>query len=385
MRNDDNTGIIASINTNILGYVQSFVVSMNKNESAKKTNMELEIQEQPDIVTHLIENYITPENYILINLPLKIKKVILIASGSSYHCAYATAELLKDLAHCDAECVYSCEFNYNPNLDVNRDTLFIFISQSGETSDTLAALKEVAKKTDNILCITNHEDSTIWQLSNYKINTLAGIEMSIASTKALCAQLMCCYLLVLKIMYSKNIDITLELKQINNLPALLNDVISKKEQIKEIAKKISKFQNLIILGSREFYALAKENALKVTETSYINSVAYPQGEFMHGHLAVLNQKAALISFIDEENQDLYLNNLRKIKEEYNPYIVSVTGKNIRPDIDEIADFAFKNNAESKIFNIFGTLLFAQLVALEIAKALHRNIDRPIGLKKVVIN
>lgn len=385
MRNDNHTGIITSINTNWFEFVQTIVVSMQKNETTKKSNMESEIEEQPVIIANLIDKYVTPENYILINLPLNIKKVVLIASGSSYHCAYITAELLKDIAGCDAECVYASEFNYNKNLSVDKDSLFIFISQSGETSDTLEALKSVSKKTDKTLCITNNDDSTIWQLSNYKILTHAGKEHSIASTKAMSAQLFCLYLLVLKIMYSKSVDITNEISYLKNIPTLLNEIIADTTKIKTVAKKLSKYKNISILGSRAFYALAKEAALKIKETSYINTTAYPQGEFMHGHVAILNQKSAIISIIDKENEKLCLKNLQKIKTDYKPYIVTIANHEISPEVDDIGNQNFKINADSKIFNIFGGLVIAQLIALEIAKQLNRNIDRPIGLKKVVIN
>ena len=243
MRNDNHTGIITSINTNWFEFVQTIVVSMQKNETTKKSNMESEIEEQPVIISKLIDKYVTPENYILINLPLNIKKVVLIASGSSYHCAYITAEMLKDIAGCDAECVYASEFNYNKSLNVDKDSLFIFISQSGETSDTLEALKSISKKTDKTLCITNNDDSTIWQLSNYKILTHAGKEHSIASTKAMSAQLFCLYLLVLKIMYSKNIDIQSEINYLHNIPTSLNHILEDRKSITEIAKKLSKYQN----------------------------------------------------------------------------------------------------------------------------------------------
>ncbi len=384
MKNYNYTGIITSINTNWFDFMQTINISMQKNDTAIKSNMENEILEQPSIITELTKRYITPEKYILINLPLNIKKVVLIASGSSYHCGYITAELLKEYANCDAECVYSSEFVLNKNIETNKETLFVFISQSGETSDTLDALKKVSKITDKILCVTNNEDSTIWQLSNYKILTYAGKEHSIASTKAMSAQLFCLYLLVLKIMYSKNIDIQSEINYLHNIPTSLNHILEDRKSITEIAKKLSKYQNISILGSRAFYALAKEGALKIKETSYINTTAYPQGEFMHGHVAILNQKSAVIALVDEENEALMIKNIQKIKADYSPFLIAISNSD-NTNLEKYSNHNFRLSSETKIFAIFETLIMLQLLALEIAKHLKRNIDRPTGLKKVVIN
>lgn len=383
MKNDNYTGILNALNIGWLEIIQAGAMEKKVNEVS--SNMEREIYEQPEILGNLINKYITPDNYILINIPLSIKRIILIASGSSYHCAYMTAELLKDIADCDAECVYSSEFFLNTKIGVDRDTLFVFVSQSGETSDTLEALKLISKKTDKTLCVTNNQDSTIWELSNYKVLTYAGIEQSIASTKAMSAQMLCLYLLVLKLMAAKNIDITTELNYIKNLPAFVSGTLDKTPRLKTIARRLSKFRNIYVLGSRTFYALAKEGALKIKETSYINTTAYPQGEFMHGHVAVLNQKSAVISIIDEDSQRLCIQNLERMKKDYKPYIVTISNQDANYTIEQISNHNFKLKAESKIFTLFGGLVLMQLLALEIAKKLRRNIDRPNGLKKVVLN
>lgn len=385
MRNNNHTGIITSVNTNCFDFMQTIVFSMQKKDTYSCSNMETEINQQPSILEHLAKKYITPEKYILINLPLNIKKLVLIASGSSYNCAHVTAEILKENASCEAVSLYSSEFMLNSNINVDKDTLYVFISQSGETTDTLDALKHVIKYTDRTLCITNNDDSTIWQLSNYKILTCAGKEHSIASTKAVSAQLFCAYLLVLKIMYSKNMDIQSDLNYLYNLPTFLEKVLEDKENIKTVAKKLAKFNSISILGSRAFYALAKEGALKIKETSYVNTTGYPIGEFMHGHVAVLNHKSAVISLIDRENEAFFIKKLEKIKDDYKPFIVAISNYDSNASLDKICSHNFKLNAETKIFMLFGDLLILQLIALEIAKQLKRNIDRPRGLKKVIIN
>ncbi len=384
MKNYNYTGIITG-NSSWINFMPAVTISMQKNKTKNVSSMETEILEQPSIIEKLTKKYITPEKYILINLPLNIKKVVLIASGSSYHCAYITAELLKEIAKCDAESIYASEFSPTSALNIDKETLFIFISQSGETSDTLEALKHISKQTNKTLCVTNNEDSTIWQLSNYKVLTEAGKEYSIASTKAMSAQLFCLYLITLKILYSRNEDIKNEITDIHNLPKFLNNILEDTQQIKTVAKKLSKYPNISILGSRAFYALAKEGALKIKETSYINTTAYPQGEFMHGHVAILNQKSALISLVDKKTEDLCVKNLEKIKKDYKPFVLAISNKESEDRINDVSSCNIKLDAETKIFSLFGGLIILQLLALEMAKHLKRDIDRPIGLKKVVIN
>ncbi len=384
MKNYNYTGIIAG-NSGWVNFMPAVSISMQKKSEKVPSNMESEINEQPSIIENLSKKYITPEKYILINLPLNINKVVLIASGSSYHCAYLAAEFLKEEAKCDAECIYSSEFSQNSMHNFDKETLYILISQSGETSDTLEALKYITKHTDKTLCVTNNEDSTLWQLSNYKVLTEAGKEHSIASTKAMSAQLFCLYLIALKIIYAKNKDIQSEINYINNLPTFLQNILDDTSTIKKAAKKLAKYNSLSILGSRAFYALAKEGALKIKETSYINTTAYPQGEFMHGHVAILNQKSALISLVDNDTENLCIRNLAKIKEDYKPFVLAIANKGTSEKLESVSNQSLRLESETKVFSIFGTLLILQLLALEIAKELKRNIDRPTGLKKVVIN
>lgn len=172
-------------------------------------------------------------------------------------------------------------------------------------------MKRVLKKTDNTLCISNTENSTMWNLAKYKIHTMAGKEESIASTKALSAQLFCTMLLTLAIKQNQGEDITSDLQTLEKLPKFLDKELKSHNAIKKIAEKLVTFDSIEILGSRIFYGLAKEGALKIKETSYINTTAYPTGEFMHGHVAILNRKSAVIVLVDEINHGICINNIKK--------------------------------------------------------------------------
>lgn len=384
MMDVNDTGIFRFFSHMLFAKEQIEEVSMEKNNK-KVSCMELEIKEQPDIIETLVKKYITDDNYILVNIPFNIKKVILIASGSSYHCALLTAELIKNMSCCDGEAFYASEFDAKQFRKAEDDTLFVFVSQSGETGDTLKAMKDILKISKNVFCITNNEGSTMWELSNYKLLTCAGKENSIASTKAMTAQLFCLYLMILKIMHSKRIDVSNEINDLKKLGKFLSLLFEKDSYIRKVAAQLAKYKTIEILGSQEFYSVAKEGALKIKETSYINTTAYPQGEFMHGHVAILNNKSAIISIIDSENSVQAISNIKKIKNDYSPCIVTISDIQDSEELEKHTNYNIKIDSQTIIFKLFASIVIMQLLALEIAKKLKRNIDRPQGLKKVVIS
>ncbi len=347
-----------------------------------KYAMEKEIYEQPEIVAKLIKSYISEEGTILFDIPKKVAKICFIASGSSYHCGVIAAEMMKTSLGVDAQAYYSGEFYISHKLDWNN-ILFIFISQSGETSDTLKVMKEVSERTDNILCITNTENSSMWKLAKYKIHTKAGTEESIASTKSLSAQLLCNILLIMGIKQRYKEEICTELNVLRQLPDFLYKTLSNHIKIKQIARELVQYDSIEILGSRIFYGLAKEGALKIKETSYINTTAYPTGEFMHGHVAILNRKSAVIVLVDQINHGICINNIKKMKQSYNPYFVTISDKNAPEYFYELCQNHIMTDTKEEISAIFGTLILLQLIAFESAKLLNRNVDKPIGLSKVV--
>lgn len=351
----------------------------NQNFSEVKSIMQKEIFEQPMVVKNLIQHCINNDDNVMLNLPLNINNIVISASGSSYNCAAIAAPLFREILCIPCEYEYSSEFILQKNYFVTPETLFIFISQSGETSDTLQAIKKIKELGGKTLCITNAENSTLWNLSDYKILSDAGVEKSIASTKALCAQLFCMMLIILKIKFSKAENIEPEIGALKRLPLYLERIIGDFNRFKIAAEMISKYRNIVILGNKTYYPVAKEGALKIKETSYLNVMAYPFGEFMHGHVAVLNEKAIVIAIIDDENEISARRNLQKIREDYNPQIICISSVK---DID-CGDFNIYIKTSKKIKAIFGALITLQLIACEIARILKKNPDQPRGLKKVV--
>lgn len=341
--------------------------------------MKKEIFEEPAVVKNLLLNYVGEDGKINLDLPQNVDNIVIVASGSSYNCAAIAAPLFVEYAEIPCEFEYSSEFVLQKKHFITPDSLYIFVSQSGETSDTLNALKMIKEHGVKTMCITNAKDSSMWKLCDYKILSDAGEEKSIASTKALTAQIFCAVLVMLKLISKKGEDISGYLNTMRRLPAYLERIKIDEAKIQKAAKMVSKYKNISILGNKNYYPLAKEGALKMKETCYLNVMAYPFGEFMHGHVAVLNQKSIVIAIIDEENAEFAVRNLKKIKNEYNPQIICITS------VQEVqsGDINIYIKTKRKMKAIFGALLTLQLIACEMANLLDKNPDSPKGLSKVV--
>lgn len=354
---------------------------------AKKTksSMETEIFEQPKVIEGLVHKYMNTE----FDLPENIEKIVLVASGSSYHCARFSADLLGEIAGVEARAIYSSEFNLKKIVPHDKDTLYIFITQSGETTDTLAALKRVnegfitkqgEKYYLDTLCITNKIDSSIWKHSKYHIDCSAGVENSIAATKSFTAQMLCVLIVALKLSKHKGGNIDDYLNSLDKLPKVMEETLTLQSKIRHLARLLSKQKCVVITADGISYSIAKEAALKIKETSYMNINATYLGEFMHGHVAVLNNKSAVVYISVDAISNAAVLNLEKIRESYNPTIFIIGKHNNRI----ISNFNIAINCENEVLQMFSNVLIIQLLALEIARKLHRNIDKPKGLKKVVI-
>lgn len=344
-----------------------------------KSSMETEIFEQANVLENLLNTHVNDNNYILFDIPTDIQKVVIVASGSSYHCARFAADLFGNIAGIEARAIYSSEFLLKSAVPHENDILYVFITQSGETSDTNSALKKAKELDMRTLCITNKKGSTIWEASDFKIDCCAGEEKSIAATKSLTTQMLCCTLLVLKYAAHKGIDIAPYINELKTLSQFIEKTYELHLQIREVAKFLSKFKNIVITADGISYAIAKESSLKIKETSYINVYSNILGEFMHGHVAVLNNKPAMIHISINELSYTAIKNLNKIEEDYNPplCLIGYSNDKINPK------FHIDIDCESEIVKSFCIVVIAQLLALNIATTLGRNVDKPHGLNKVV--
>ncbi len=351
-----------------------------------KTNMEKEIIEQSKIVPYILMKYIDSQTgEIKLDLPQNIRKIVLVASGSSYHCARFAVDLVEKISKIETRAIYSSEFLIKSLIPHDENTLYVFITQSGETSDTLKCVERVKVDTGlPTLCITNREESTIWNACDYKVACFAGVEEGIAATKSFTSQMLCLILISLKLI--ENIEperVTKAYKEsLFHLPAIIDKAIGRRGQIREFAKRLAKENTIIITADGISYSLAKEGALKIKETSYKNISAAILGEFMHGHVAVLNNKKSVLIFITVDNiSERSVNNINKIKTDYNP-LLSIIG----PNNEKIkSDFNINIECQNEIQQLFANVVVLQLLALETALKLKRNVDHPIGLHKVVVD
>ena len=349
----------------------------------EQTNMEQEIIEQKKIIPYILMKYINPETgEIKIDLPQNVRKIILVASGSSYHCARFAVDLLEKFSGIESRAIYSSEFLLKSVIPHDENTLYIFITQSGETSDTIKSVEKVKSSTSlATLCITNNELSTIWKMCDYKIACFAGVEQGIAATKSFTSQMLCLILISLKLVENVHgAEATKHYKEsLISLPIILEKALARRDEIKKIAKVLAKENNIIITADGISYSLAKEAALKTKETSYKNISAAILGEFMHGHVAVLNNKSTLIYISVNKISERSVSNLNKIKGDYNPtlLIIGPSDKRLQPDYNIYIE------CENEIQQMFANVLICQQIALEVALKLKRNVDHPKGLQKVV--
>ena len=286
--------------------------------------MEKEIYEQPEAVSNTIDGRIGGEDVLdnifglgSSDLFSKVKRIQIVACGTSLHAGRVAASWFSSIAEIPCQIDYASEYRYrNPHVDKN--SLLITISQSGETADTLAALN-YAKEKDYLasLTICNVPTSSLARESDFSLFTNAGPEIGVASTKAFTTQLAGLMLLALSLAKSKNLNPRLRgriVKALRLLPETIEEALLCKEKMIEIAPSIANKDNALFLGRGIFYPIAKEGALKLKEISYIHAEAYPAGELKHGPLALIDENMPVIALAPEsEIAEKLISNLEEVK------------------------------------------------------------------------
>jgi glucosamine--fructose-6-phosphate aminotransferase (isomerizing) len=286
--------------------------------------MEKEIYEQPEAVSNTIDGRIGGEDVLdnvfglgSSDLFSKVERIQIVACGTSLHAGRVAANWFSSIAELPCQIDYASEYRYrNPHVDKN--SLLITISQSGETADTLAALN-YAKEKDYLgsLTICNVPTSSLARESDFSLFTNAGPEIGVASTKAFTTQLAGLMLLALSLAKSRNLNPLLRgriIKALRLLPETISEALLLKEQMIEIAPDIANKDNALFLGRGIFYPIAKEGALKLKEISYIHAEAYPAGELKHGPLALIDENMPVIALAPEsEIAEKLISNLEEVK------------------------------------------------------------------------
>ncbi|HOL48728.1 MAG TPA: glutamine--fructose-6-phosphate transaminase (isomerizing), partial [bacterium] len=353
-----------------------------------------EIYEQPEVIKRLINTYINYEtNEIIFNnfenfdkLIPSIKKIDIVACGTSFHSAIIGKLYLEDFANIPVEVDIGSEYRYRKNI-IKEDTLLITISQSGETADTLASLRKFKEKNNNkTLTICNVFGSSLARDSDFVIFTEAGPEIGVASTKAYTAQIFCLLLLSLYIGFKKNrlnkTFIKNAIQNIHKIPMIMEKVLKQKEKIYNIAIKYYKFLNFLFLGRYYNYPTALEGALKLKEISYIHAEGYAAGEMKHGPIALIDDKMPVVIIaVKDSVYEKVVSNIEEVKARQGIIILVLNenDKKLKHFADEFIEVPLINDYLSPLI----TIIPLQLLAYEIANKLGCDVDKPRNLAKSV--
>lgn len=367
-----------------------------------KHYMQKEIHEQPDALCRTITprikkhldktnptiSYYLPdftEDKIPDTLFDKITRIIITACGTAMHAGFIGKILFERFARIPVTVDIASEFRYqNPILD--EHTLVITVSQSGETADTLAALRLAKKQHAKTLSIVNVKGSSIARESDYVFYTHAGPEIAVASTKAYTAQLAAFYLLVFRFSYIKNLfsakDCSDYIQQLLDMIPNLSNILVLKETIKEISKNLIKSENLFFIGRNLDYALSCEGSIKLKEISYIHSEAYAAGELKHGTLSLIIQDIPVIALATQKDTlSKMVSNIKEVRAR-GAYVICITFKNAIIE-KNLYDYKLEIPETDDLFSPFYTVFILQLLAYYTSLFRGLDVDQPRNLAKSV--
>ena len=353
--------------------------------------MEKEIYEQPEAILNTINGRVGGDDVLdnifglgSTDLFKKVKRIQIVACGTSLHAGRVAANWLSAISELPCQIDYASEYRYrNPHVDKN--SLLINISQSGETADTLAALR-YAKEKDYLgsVGICNVPTSSLARESDFVLFTNAGPEIGVASTKAFTTQLAGLMLLALSIAKSKDVNPKLRTRVVTalrSLPDIINQTLELKDQILELAPAIASKDNALFLGRGIFYPIAKEGALKLKEISYIHAEAYPAGELKHGPLALIDENMPVIALAPEsEIAEKLVSNLEEVKARGGTLYV-FADPSITMDVNNGALISMPK-CDFLLTPIIYTIPL-QLLSYEVALLRGTDIDQPRNLAKSV--
>jgi glucosamine--fructose-6-phosphate aminotransferase (isomerizing) len=315
----------------------------------------------------------------------KIKKVHIVACGTSWHSGLVGKFLLEDAARIPIEVDYGSEYRYrNPIID--ESTLVIGVTQSGETADTIAGMQEAKKKGAKLITICNVIGAAATRMSDGVIYTNAGPEIGVASTKAFTTQLTAFYLLALYIRQLRGDDVAdrrYAMHELSVIPHKIEDILAKQEKhIEELAHKYSKSQDFLFLGRGVHYPIALEGALKLKEISYIHAEGYPAGEMKHGPIALIDENLPVVAIATHTPvYDKVVSNLQEVKARDGKLIVICDEGDdaIRKLADDVIEIPWTTEPLQPILSVVPTQLLAYYIALRRGC----DVDQPRNLAKSV--
>ncbi len=351
-----------------------------------------EIYEQPNSVRDAMRGRLSSEEATaklggleMTNGELRsVDRIVLIGCGTAFHAALAGEYLIESLAHVPVECEFASEFRYR-NLPLDRDTLAFVISQSGETADTLAAMRESQRKGHRTLGICNNVASTIARESDGGVYMHAGPEIGVAATKSFTSQLTIMTLLGLllgRIRHLSHAEGRTIISEMEKLPDLIARTLELDAKIEKIARKYAQSKNFLFMGRQANYPVALEGALKLKEISYISSSGYPSAELKHGVIALITEETPSLFIAPQDAVfDKNISNIEEVKARKGPVIA--VGTEGDTSLAKVCDDVILIPDAPDFLTPILAVIPLQLLSYHIAVALGCDVDKPRNLAKSV--
>lgn len=364
-------------------------------ESAEKGGFEhfmmKEIHEQPKVVTDTLNKYIVDGKIDLAETGLtdedikKISQIYIVACGSAWHVGMEVQYVIEDMAGVPVRCELASEFRYR-KMPLNKNALVVVVSQSGETADTLAALRLAKDKGIKTLAVVNVVGSSIAREADHVMYTLAGPEISVATTKAYSCQLICGYILAIKMGLANGLVDEEKYKyyigELMSIPSKIEKCLNDKERIQWFASKFANAKDIFFIGRGIDYAISLEGSLKMKEISYIHSEAYAAGELKHGTISLIEEGTLVIGSLTQS--DLYektVSNMVECKSR-GAYLMGVT-ENGKYDVEDMCDFVVYVPKVDDHFIGSVAIIPLQLLGYYTSVAKGLDVDKPRNLAKSV--
>lgn len=314
-----------------------------------------------------------------------ITKMYIVACGTAYHAGLVGKYAIEKLAKVPVEVDIASEFRYSDPF-IDEHTMLIVVSQSGETADTLAAMKLAKAKGARVLAITNVVGSSVAREAHDVFYTWAGPEIAVASTKAYTAQMIAFYMIALDFAYKKG-TITLEayhetIKKIEALAPLVQEILADKDEIEKIAMDMKDAQNAFYLGRGVDYTTAREAALKLKEISYIYTEAFAAGELKHGPIALIDQGTPVLCIVTQEAlEEKMISNIKEVKAR-GAFVIAITRKG-NTEVAKVADDVIYIPGADDLLMPVLSVIPTQLISYYVSIARGNDVDKPRNLAKSV--
>lgn len=375
-------------------YIQELQMNLEQIEKGGYDHFMLkEIHEQPSVIKDTYRGRLLPDQGIVrlgglenhIEKFLNADRIIIVACGTSWHAGLVAEYFIEDFTRIPVEVEYASEFRYR-NPIITENDVVIAISQSGETADTLAAIKLAKQKGAFVYGVCNVVGSTISRETHSGTYTHAGPEIGVASTKAFTTQITVLTMLALRLAKAKGTishsDFMLYLRELDMIPTHVETALKTEDKIKDIARVFKDVHNFLYLGRGYNFPVALEGALKLKEISYIHAEGYPAAEMKHGPIALIDESMPVVVIaINSDHYEKVVSNIQEIKARKGKIIAVVSqGDKI---VSEMADYVMEVPHTPEALSPLVTTIPLQLLSYHIAVMLGRNVDQPRNLAKSV--